>query len=274
MVQLKVINSMVDNLGHFATEVTRVSRDGRQARRVENVEGTWRELTNEEVRSIAEVTTAVAKGDLSKQIRVSAKGEILNLKNTVNDMVLRLWTLAVEVMRVTLEVGNQGKLGGKAAVPDVEGIATVTTAVAQGDLSQKAGLDQHAEGEISTLKDTANRLADQLNAFASEVTRVALEVGTEGRLGGQAKVLGVLGTWKDLKDNVNVRSMQDLKGTINERLGKFSREVTCVALEVWTEGKLGGQAEVEGVQGTWRDLTDNVNVRMPPFSAPANWAIG
>ncbi|KAJ7736694.1 hypothetical protein B0H16DRAFT_1380008 [Mycena metata] len=332
MVQLKkVINTMVDNLGHFATEVTRVSRDvgtegklGAQAH-VEDVEGTWRELTDEvntlaanlttQVRGIAAVTSAVAKGDLSKQIDVDANGEILDLKNTVNGMVLRLRTLAVEVTRVTLEVGNQGKLGGEATVPDVEGvwfelvtnvnrmclsltdqvrsIATVTTAVARGDLSQKVTIQ--AEGEINTLKDTVNRMVDQLSAFASEVTRVAVEVGTAGKLGGQARVEGVQGTWKDLTDNVNkmasnltwqVRSisevtkavangdlgktmevdvsgeMLDLKVTINEmvmRLGNFSREVTRVALEVGTEGKLGGQAEVEGVQGTWKDLTDNVN---------------
>ncbi|KAJ6632273.1 hypothetical protein B0H10DRAFT_2206651 [Mycena sp. CBHHK59/15] len=315
---------MVDNLGHFATEVTRVSRDvgtegklGAQAH-VEDVEGTWRELTDEvntlaanlttQVRSIAAVTTAVANGDLSKQIQVDANGEILDLKNTVNGMVLRLRTLAVEVTRVTLEVGNQGKLGGEASVPDVEGvwlalvtnvnrmclsltdqvrsIATVTTAVACGDLTQKVTIQ--AEGEISTLKDT-------LSAFASEVTRVAIEVGTEGKLGGQACVEGVQGTWKDLTDNVNkmasnltgqVRSislvtkavangdlgktmevdvsgeMLDLKVTINEmvmRLGNFASEVTRVALDVGTEGKLGGQARVDGVQGTWKDLTDNVN---------------
>ncbi|KAJ7666798.1 hypothetical protein DFH06DRAFT_1085968 [Mycena polygramma] len=376
MVQLKkVINTMVDNLGHFATEVTRVSRDvgtegklGAQAH-VEDVEGTWRELTDEvntlaanlttQVRSIAAVTTAVAKGDLSKQIEVSANGEILDLKNTVNGMVLRLRTLAVEVTRVTLEVGflsfsflwrafvrggvcrwlrpaaeeeekeekqrertltrpqvgNQGKLGGEATVPDVEGvwfelvtnvnrmclsltdqvrsIATVTTAVARGDLSQKVTIQ--AEGEINTLKDTVNQMVDQLSGFASEVTRVAVEVGTAGKLGGQARVEGVQGTWKDLTDNVNkmasnltgqVRSislvtkavangdlsktmevdvsgeMLDLKVTINEmveRLGNFSSEVTRVALEVGTEGRLGGQAKVEGVQGTWKDLTDNVN---------------
>ncbi|KAJ7718141.1 hypothetical protein B0H16DRAFT_1387856 [Mycena metata] len=332
MVQLKkVINTMVDNLSHFATEVTRVSRDvgtegklGAQAH-VEDVEGTWRELMDEvntlaanlttQVRGIAAVTSAVAKGDLSKQIDVDASGEILDLKNTVNGMVLQLRMLAVEVTRVTLEVGSQGKLGGEATVPDVEGvwfelvtnvnrmclsltdqvrsIATVTTAVARGDLSQKVTI--HTEGEINTLKDTVNRMVDQLSAFASEVTRVAVEVGTAGKLGGQARVEGVQGTWKDLTDNVNkmasnltwqVRSisevtkavangdlgktmevdvsgeMLDLKVTINEmvmRLGNFSREVTRVALEVGTEGKLGGQAEVEGVQGTWKDLTDNVN---------------
>ncbi|KAF7333366.1 hypothetical protein MVEN_02352200 [Mycena venus] len=344
MVQLKkVINTMVDNLGHFATEVTRVSRDvgtegklGAQAH-VEDVEGTWRELTDEvntlaanlttQVRSIAAVTTAVAKGDLSKQIEVSANGEILDLKNTVNGMVLRLRTLAVEVTRVTLEVGNQGKLGGEATVPDVEGvwfelvtnvnrmclsltdqvrsIATVTTAVARGDLSQKG---------VSSLVSPSRRVSRfrlrarstrsrtrsigwwiSSSAFASEVTRVAVEVGTAGKLGGQARVDGVQGTWKDLTDNVNkmasnltgqVRSislvtkavangdlsktmevdvsgeMLDLKVTINEmveRLGNFSSEVTRVALEVGTEGRLGGQARVEGVQGTWKDLTDNVN---------------
>ncbi|CAK5277952.1 unnamed protein product [Mycena citricolor] len=344
MVQLKkVINNMVDNLGHFATEVTRVSRDvgtegklGAQAH-VENVEGTWRELTDEvntlaanlttQVRSIAAVTVAVAKGDLSKQIEVDASGEILYLKNTVNDMVLRLRTLAVEVTRVTLEVGNQGKLGGEANVPDVEGvwselvtnvnkmcgsltqqvrsIAKVTTAVAQGDLSQEVTID--AEGEISTLKDTVNQMVQQLRGFASEVTRVALEVGTYGQLGGQAEVEGVRGTWADLTENVNkmasnltnqVRSisevtkavangdltktmevdvsgeMLDLKMTINEmveRLGKFSSEVTRVALDVGTHGKLGGQAEVEGVQGTWRDLTGNVNVRVLVRAASLLW---
>ncbi|KAJ7060583.1 hypothetical protein C8F01DRAFT_1253911 [Mycena amicta] len=346
MVQLKqVINSMVDNLSHFATEVTRVSRDvgtegklGAQAH-IDNVEGTWRELKDEvntladnlttQVRSIAEVTTAVANGDLSKQIDVPAKGEILNLKNTVNGMVLRLRTLAVEVTRVTLEVRffprflsdyspaagrKPGKLGGKATVPDVEGvwselvtnvnrmcltltdqvrsIAIVTTAVAQGDLSQKVTIQ--AEGEISTLKDTVNRMVDQLSAFASEVTRVAIEVGTEGKLGGQAQVWVCWGRGKtsqttstkwrptlrdvrsisevtkavangDLSKSMEVNvsgEMLDLKVTINEmveRLGRFSREVTRVALEVGTEGKLGGQAEVEGVQGTWKDLTDNVN---------------
>ncbi|KAJ7074815.1 hypothetical protein C8F01DRAFT_1243023 [Mycena amicta] len=331
MVQLKqVINSMVDNLSHFATEVTRVSRDvgtegklGAQAH-IDNVEGTWRELKDEvntladnlttQVRSIAEVTTAVANGDLSKQIDVPAKGEILNLKNTVNGMVLRLRTLAVEVTRVTLEES----WGGKATVPDVEGVwselvtnvnrmcLTLTDQVrrycdcnnrgrTRRSFAEGSFVTIQAEGEISTLKDTVNRMVDQLSAFASEVTRVAIEVGTEGKLGGQAQVLGVLGTWKDLTDNVNkmasnltgqVRSisevtkavangdlsksmevnvsgeMLDLKVTINEmveRLGRFSREVTRVALEVGTEGKLGGQAEVEGVQGTWKDLTDNVN---------------
>ncbi|KAJ7266089.1 hypothetical protein C8J57DRAFT_384459 [Mycena rebaudengoi] len=332
MVQLKtVINTMVDNLGHFAMEVTRVSREvgtegilGGQAH-VKGVEGTWRELVDEvntlvdnltnQVRSITLVTKAVAKGDLSKQIEVSAKGEILDLKNTINGMVASLRVLAVEVTRVTWEVGSQGRLGGQAFVPDVEGIwfelannvnrmclsltdqvrsiGTVTTAVARGELSQKIMIQ--AEGEIATLKDTINAMVDRLSALASEVTRVAMEVGTEGRLGGQAKVDGVEGVWKDLTDNVNqmafnltiqVRSiasvtiavahgdlektidadvngeMLDLKVTINEmvaRLRHFSREVTRLAAEVDMDGKLGDQAEVEGVHGTWKDVTDNVN---------------
>ncbi|KAJ7191378.1 hypothetical protein GGX14DRAFT_39908 [Mycena pura] len=332
MVELKkVINRMVDNLGHFATEVTRVSRDvgtegklGAQAH-VIDFEGTWRELTNEvntlaanlttQVRSIAEVTKAVARGDLSKQIRVSAKGEILDLKNTVNSMVLRMRTLAVEVARVTMEVGSQGKLGGQATVPDMEGvwselvtnvnrmclsltdqvrnIAMVTTAVALGDLSQKVTIK--AEGEVYTLKTTINRMVDQFIAFASEVMRVTAEVGTEGRLGGQAKVEGAQGIWRDLTNSVNrmasditkqVRSisfvtmavargdlsrmihfnasgeMLDLEVTINEmvkRLDTFSSEVSRVAMEVGTEGTLGRLAMVEGVEGVWKDLTDNVN---------------
>jgi osomolarity two-component system, sensor histidine kinase NIK1 len=219
-----------------------------------DVEGTWRELTGvvnklaanltSQVRSIAKVTKAVALGDLSKQIEVDARGEILDLKNTVNGMVVRLRALAAEVTRVTLEVGSQGKLGGQAHVPDVEGvwfelvrnvstlvlllfctcllmaymqvnrmcssltdqvrsIANVTTAVAKGDLTQKIEIE--VEGEMSTLKRTVNSMVDQLSAFASEVTRVALEVGTQGILGGQARVEGVQGTWADLTRNVNVR---------------------------------------------------------------------
>ncbi|KAJ7833181.1 hypothetical protein B0H13DRAFT_2111321 [Mycena leptocephala] len=332
MVQLKtVINTMVDNLGHFATEVARVSREvgtegklGAQAH-VENIEGIWRELIDEvntlganltmQVRAIAAVTTAVARGDLSMQIEISAKGEILDLKTTVNAMVLRLRTLAVEVTRLTLEVGNQGKLGGQVDVLDAEGvwfelitnvnwmclsitnqvrsIADVTTAVARGDLTKK--IMTRAVGEMETLKSTVNGMVDQLSAFASEVTRVVLEVGTEGTLGGQAHVEGAQGTWKYLTDNVNkmafnltiqVRSisevtravaygdlnrsidvdvsgeMLELKLTINEmvkRLGDFSREVTRLAAEVDMEDKLGDQAEVAGIQGTWKDLTDNVN---------------
>ncbi|KAH6897665.1 hypothetical protein BKA70DRAFT_1315390, partial [Coprinopsis sp. MPI-PUGE-AT-0042] len=333
MVQLKdVINGMVDKLGQFAKEVTRVSQEvgtegklGGQAL-VLDVEGTWRELTGvvnklaanltNQVRSIAKVTKAVALGDLSKQIEVDARGEILDLKNTVNGMVVRLRALAAEVTRVTLEVGSQGKLGGQAHVPDVEGvwfelvrnvnrmcssltdqvrsIAMVTTAVARGDLTQKITIQ--VEGEMSTLKGTVNSMVDQLSAFASEVTRVALEVGTQGILGGQARVEGVQGTWADLTRNVNkmasnltdqVRSisdvtkavaagdltklvnvdvqgeMLDLKMTVNSMVSQLStlaNEVTRVSLEVGTEGILGGQADVPDVQGMWKALTNNVNL--------------
>ncbi|KAF9056922.1 hypothetical protein BDP27DRAFT_1454263 [Rhodocollybia butyracea] len=333
MVTLKeVINTMVDKLGLFAKEVTRVSQEvgmegklGGQAL-VLDVEGTWRELTavvnklaanlTNQVRSIAKVTKAVALGDLSKQIEVDASGEILDLKNTVNGMVVRLRALAAEVTRVTLEVGSQGKLGGQATVPDVEGvwfelvrnvnrmcasltdqvrsIAIVTTAVAKGDLTQK--IEIQVEGEMATLKSTVNSMVDQLGAFASEVTRVALEVGTQGILGGQARVEGVQGTWADLTRNVNkmalnltnqVRSisevtkavaqgnldkfvevdvqgeMLDLKETVNSMVAQLStlaNEVTRVSLEVGTEGILGGQAYVPDVQGEWKGLTDNVNL--------------
>lgn len=232
----------VDRLGQFAKEVTRVSQEvgtegklGGQAL-VLDVEGTWRELTGvinklaanltEQVRSIAKVTKAVALGDLSTQIEVDARGEILDLKNTVNGMVVQLRQLAAEVTRVTLEVGSQGKLGRQAQVPNVQGvwfelvknvnrmcssltdqvrsIAMVTTAVASGDLTQK--VEMKAEGEMATLKATVNSMVDQLSSFASEVTRVALEVGTQGILGGQARVEGVQGTWADLTTNVNVGS--------------------------------------------------------------------
>ncbi|THU96840.1 hypothetical protein K435DRAFT_663749 [Dendrothele bispora CBS 962.96] len=327
-----IINSMVERLGQFAKEVTRVSVEvgtegklGGQAL-VLDVEGTWRELTGvvnklaanltNQVRSIAKVTKAVALGDLSKQIEVDASGEILDLKNTVNGMVVRLRLLAAEVTRVTMEVGSQGKLGGQANVPDVSGvwwelvrnvnrmcssltdqvrsIAIVTTAVAKGDLTQK--IEIQVEGEMATLKTTVNNMVDQLGAFASEVTRVALEVGTQGILGGQAKVEGVQGTWADLTRNVNkmasnltnqVRSisevtkavaqgnlvkfvevdvqgeMLDLKMTVNSmvvQLSTLASEVTRVSLEVGTEGILGGQAAVPEVQGEWKKLTDNVNL--------------
>ncbi|KAK0464807.1 hypothetical protein IW261DRAFT_1347247 [Armillaria novae-zelandiae] len=333
MVSLKdAINTMVEKLGKFAKEVTRVSQEvGTEGRLggqavVPDVEGTWQELTDvvnnlaanltSQVRSIAAVTKAVAVGDLSKQIEVDARGEILDLKNTVNGMVIRLRALAAEVTRVTLEVGSQGKLGGQATVEDVEGvwfelvknvnrmclsltdqvrsIASVTTAVAEGDLTRKVEIE--VEGEMHQLKATVNSMVDDLNAFASEVTRVALEVGTQGILGGQAKVEGVKGTWADLTRNVNkmannltdqVRSiskvtkavatgnltqlvevdaqgeMLDLKITVNkmvEQLSVFASEVTRVSLEVGTEGKLGGQAVVPGVFGTWKALTDNVNL--------------
>ena len=326
------VNSMVDQLNSFAAEVTRVAKEvgnegklGGQAE-VKGVSGTWKDLTDNvnglasnltnQVRNIAKVTTAVAQGDLSQKITVDAKGEIAELKNTINKMVDQLNSFASEVTRVAKEVGNEGKLGGQANVKGVSGtwkdltdnvnglasnltnqvrnIAKVTMAVAKGDLSQKITVD--AEGEILALKNTINTMVDQLNSFAAEVTRVAKEVGTEGKLGGQAEVKGVSGTWKDLTDNVNglasnltnqVRNIAnvttavangdlsqkitveakgeilELKSTINvmvDQLRSFAAEVTRVAKEVGTEGKLGGQADVRGVSGTWKDLTDNVNV--------------
>jgi HAMP domain-containing protein/signal transduction histidine kinase/DNA-binding response OmpR family regulator len=325
------INTMVDQLNGFASEVTRVAREvgtegklGGQAQ-VPGVAGTWKDLTDSvnfmasnltgQVRNIAEVTTAVARGDLSKKITVDVRGEILELKNTINTMVDQLNGFAGEVSRVAREVGSEGKLGGQAQVPGVAGtwkdltdnvnsmasnltgqvrnIAEVATAVANGDLSKKITVD--VKGEILELKNTINTMVDQLNAFAGEVSRVAREVGTEGKLGGQAVVRGVAGTWKDLTDNVNsmannltgqVRNIADvttavargdlsrkitvevkgeileLKNTINtmvDQLNGFASEVTRVAREVGTEGKLGGQAQVPGVAGTWKDLTDNVN---------------
>src|SRR5207248_2165915 len=326
------INVMVDQLNAFAREVTRVAREvgtegklGGQAE-VQGVAGVWKDLTDNvnymagnltaQVRNIAEVTTAVADGDLSKKITVDVRGEISQLKNTINSMVVQLNAFAGEVTRVAREVGTEGRLGGQAHVPGASGtwknltdnvnsmagnltaqvrnIADVTTAVARGDLSKKITVD--VKGEILELKDTINVMVDQLNAFASEVTRVAREVGTEGRLGGQAQVRGVVGIWKDLTDNVNfmagnltahVRNIAevttavangdlskkitvdvhgeilDLKNTINvmvDQLNAFASEVTRVAREVGTEGKLGGQAQVKGVAGTWKDLTDNVNL--------------
>ncbi len=325
------INATVDQLNSFASEVTRVAREvgtdgklGGQAQ-VKGVAGTWKDLTDNvnsmagnltaQVRNIAEVTTAVANGNLSKKITAEAKGEILELKDTINIMVDQLNSFASEVTRVAREVGTDGKLGGQAEVEGVAGIwkvltnnvnlmasnltaqvrniAEVSTAIANGDLSKKITVD--VKGEILGLKDTINIMVDQLNSFASEVTRVAREVGTDGKLGGQAQVKGVSGTWKDLTDNVNsmasnltaqVRNIAEvtisvangdlskkitvdvrgeflqLKDTINtmvDQLRAFASEVTRVAREVGTEGKLGGQAYVQGVAGTWKDLTDNVN---------------
>ncbi len=325
------INTMVDQLNAFASEVTRVAREvgtegklGGQAQ-VRGVGGTWQDLTDNvnfmagnltsQVRNIAEVTTAVANGDLSKKITVDVQGEILELKNTINTMVDQLNAFASEVTRVAHEVGTEGKLGGQAQVKGVGGtwknltdnvnsmasnltsqvrnIAEVTTAVANGDLSKKVTVD--VRGEILELKNTVNTMVDQLNALAGEVTRVAFEVGTEGKLGGWADVKGVGGIWKDLTDNVNAMNqnltdrtrniadvttavaMGDLskkitvdvrgeflaqKNTINtmvDQLNAFASEVTRVAREVGTDGKLGGQAEVKGVGGIWKDLTDNVN---------------
>ncbi len=332
MLELKnTINTMVDQLNSFGSEVTRVAREvgsegqlGGQAN-VPGVGGTWKDLTDSvnkmadnltsQVRNIAEVTTAVAKGDLSRKITVDAKGEMLELKNTINTMVDQLNSFSSEVTRVAREVGSEGQLGVQANVPGVGGtwkdltdsvnkmagnltaqlrnIADVSIAVANGDLSKKITVD--VRGEILQLKETINTMVDQLRAFASEVTRVAREVGTDGKLGGQAFVPGVAGTWKDLTDSVNQMSgnltsqvrniaevtkavasgdlsktvaidvkgeMMDLKNTINtmvDQLNSFASEVTRVAREVGTEGKLGGQAQVKGVGGTWKDLTDSVN---------------
>ena len=234
-----IVNTMIKQLSVFTSEVTRVAREvgtegklGGQAQ-VREVTGVWKDLTESvnsmasnltaQVRNIAEVTIAVANGDLSKKITVDVRGEILQLKEAINTMVDQLRSFASEVTRVAREVGTEGKLGGQALVPGVAGtwkdltdsvnamcgnltdqvrnIAQVTTAVARGDLSRKITVD--VRGEILELKDTINTMVDQLNAFASEVTRVAREVGTEGKLGGQAQVPGVAGTWKDLTDNVN-----------------------------------------------------------------------
>ncbi len=332
ILQLKeAINTMVDQLRSFASEVTRVAREvgtegklGGQAI-VPGVAGTWKDLTDSvnamcgnltaQVRNIAQVTTAVARGDLSRKITVNVSGEILELKDTINTMVDQLNAFAGEVTRVAREVGTEGRLGGQAVVPGVAGtwadltdnvnsmasnltaqvrnIAEVATAIAGGDLSRK--ITVNVSGEILQLKETINTMVDQLNAFAGEVTRVAREVGTEGKLGGQANVLGVAGTWKDLTESVNsmannltgqVRNIAEvttavangdlskkitvnvsgeilqLKDTINtmvDQLNAFAGEVTRVAREVGTEGKLGGQAQVRGVAGTWKDLTDSVN---------------
>src|SRR6202522_521652 len=317
------INTMVDQLNSFAAEVTRVAREvgtegrlGGQAQ-VQGVAGTWKDLTDNvnlmasnltgQVRNIAEVSTAIANGDLSKKIAVDVKGEILELKNTINTTVDQLNSFASEVTRVALEVGTEGKLGGQAVVRGVAGvwkdltdsvnsmagnltaqvrnIAEVTTAVANGYLRKKVTVD--VKGEILQLKNTINAMVDQLNSFASEVTRVAREVGTEGKLGGQADVQGVAGVWKDLTDSVNsmagnltarVRNIAEvttavangdltkkvtvdvrgeileLKNTINamvDQLNSFASEVTRVAREVGTEGRLGGQAQVRGVAGVW-----------------------
>ncbi|WP_407072837.1 HAMP domain-containing protein [Planotetraspora sp. GP83] len=334
-----VFNGMVDQLSLFTSEVTRVAREvgtegqlGGQAD-VPGVSGTWKDLTDsvnamagnltDQVRDIAQVATAVATGDLSQKITVDVRGEILELKNTLNTMVDQLSSFADEVTRVAREVGTDGRLGGQAEVTGVAGtwrdltdsvnfmagnltdqvrsIAQVTTAVAQGDLSQKITVD--ARGEILELKNTINTMVDQLSSFADEVTRMAREVGTDGRLGGQADVKGVSGTWRDLTDSVNymagnltdqVRNISqvatavargdlsqkitvsargeilELKNTLNtmvDQLSSFADEVTRVAREVGTEGRLGGQADVKGVSGTWKALTESVNVMADNLTA-------
>ncbi|MFD5080163.1 HAMP domain-containing protein [Streptomyces sp. NPDC058371] len=332
MLELKnTVNTMVDQLSSFGVEVTRVAREvgvegelGGQAQ-VPGVAGTWKDLTDSvntafqnltgQVRNIAQVTTAVANGDLSQKVTVDVSGEMLQLKNTVNTMVDQLSSFADQVTRMARDVGTEGRLGGQARVDGVSGtwkeltdsvnfmagnltsqvrqIAQVTTAVARGDLSQKIDVD--ARGEILELKNTINTMVDQLSAFADQVTRVAREVGTEGRLGGQAQVPGVAGVWRDLTDSVNgmagnltaqVRNIAqvatavargdlsqkidvdargeilELKNTLNtmvDQLSNFAEQVTRVAREVGTEGILGGQAEVQGVSGTWKDLTQSVN---------------
>ncbi|MET8816606.1 HAMP domain-containing protein [Streptomyces sp. NPDC004549] len=332
MLELKnTVNGMVDQLSAFGAEVTRVAREigvegelGGQAQ-VSGAAGTWKDLTDSvntafrnltgQVRNIAQVTTAVANGDLSQKVTVDVSGEMLKLKNTVNTMVDQLSSFADQVTRMARDVGTEGRLGGQARVDGVSGtwkeltdsvnlmannltmqvrnISQVTTAVARGDLSQKIGVD--ARGEILELKNTINTMVDQLSAFADQVTRVARDVGTEGRLGGQAQVPGVAGVWRDLTESVNgmagnltgqVRNIAqvatavargdlsqkitvdargeilELKNTLNtmvDQLSSFAQEVTRVAREVGTEGILGGQAEVQGVSGTWKDLTQSVN---------------
>ena len=327
----ETVNRMVDQLRDFAAEVTRVAREvgtegklGGQAE-VAGVSGVWKGLTDsvnflagnltDQVRNIAKVATAVANGDLSQKITVDVRGEVLALKNTINTMVDQLRSFAAEVTRVARLVGTEGKLGAQAEVPGVAGvwkdltdnvnvlasnltdqvrnIALVTTAVARGDLSRKITVS--AQGEILELKETVNEMVDQLRAFAAEVTRVAREVGTEGRLGGQAQVPGVAGTWKDLTESVNMLAgnltsqvrnialvttavangelsrkitvaargeMLDLKNTVNgmvDQLRAFTAEVIRVTREVGAEGKLGGQANVPGVAGSWKDLTGSIN---------------
>ncbi len=333
MLELKLtVNTMVDQLSAFGSEVTRVAREigvegelGGQAE-VLGAAGTWKDLTDSvntafrnltgQVRNIAQVTTAVANGDLSQKVTVDVSGEMLQLKNTVNRMVDQLSSFAAQVTRMARDVGTEGRLGGQARVEGVSGtwkdltdsvnfmagnltaqvrnIAQVTTAVAQGDLSQKIEVD--ARGEILELKNTINTMVDQLSAFADQVTRVARDVGTEGRLGGQAQVPGVAGVWRDLTDSVNgmagnltsqVRNIAqvatavargdlsqkidvdargeilELKNTLNtmvDQLSAFADQVTRVARDVGTEGRLGGQADVKGVSGTWKDLTQSVNL--------------
>src|SRR5436190_2128375 len=255
-----IVNTMIKQLSVFTSEVTRVAREvgtegklGGQAI-VPGVAGTWKDLTDSvnamcgnltaQVRNIAEVTTAVARGDLSKKITVNVSGEILQLKETINTMVDQLNSFASEVTRVAREVGTDGKLGGQANVLGVAGtwkdltesvnsmasnltaqvrnIAEVTTAVANGDLSKKITVD--VSGEILELKETINTMVDQLNAFAGEVTRVAREVGTDGKLGGQAQVTGVAGTWKDLTDSVN-----SMAGNLTAQVRNIAEVATAIA---------------------------------------------
>ncbi|TVY47153.1 Histidine protein kinase [Lachnellula occidentalis] len=327
----QTINTMVDQLRTFASEVTRVARDvgtegilGGQAE-IEGVKGMWNTLTvnvnamannlTTQVRDIAMVTTAVANGDLTQKVQAQCKGEIAQLKDTINSMVDQLQQFAREVTKIAREVGTEGRLGGQATVHDVEGtwrdltenvngmamnlttqvreIAKVTTAVAKGDLTKKIGVEM--KGEIGFMKDTINTMVDRLGTFAFEVSKVAREVGTDGTLGGQARVENVEGKWKDLTENVNtmasnltsqVRGISTvtqaiangdmsqkieveaageilvLKETINnmvDRLSIFSNEVQRVARDVGVDGKMGGQADVAGIGGRWKEITTDVN---------------
>src|SRR5580693_4104171 len=325
---LNDIISMNEKLiSEFTKAGNAVGKQGKLTQRIDisNAKGSWgtgidalNSLISDLVHptiEIAHVISSVAKGNLSQEMPLEIgghilKGEFSRIANEVNEMVKQLNLFSMEVTRVALEVGSEGKLGGQAKVKGVAGvwkdltdsvnlmagnltaqvrnIADVTTAIAKGDLSKKITVD--VKGEILELKNTINTLVDQLNSFSSEVTRVALEVGTEGKLGGQAHVRGVGGTWKDLTDSVNamasnltgqVRNIAEvttavakgdlsrkitvdvkgeileLKNTINtmvDQLNSFSSEVTRVAREVGSEGKLGGQADVPGVGGTWKDL--------------------
>jgi HAMP domain-containing protein len=292
ILQIKnVINTMVDQLSSFASEVTRVAREvgtegklGGQAA-VEGVAGTWKDLTDSvnsmasnltgQVRNIADVTTAVAKGDLSKKITVDVRGEIFELKDTINTMVDQLRSFAAEVTRVAREVGTEGKLGGQADVKGVAGtwkdltdsvnfmasnltaqvrnIAGVTTAVATGDLTKKITVG--VKGEILELKNTINTMVDQLSSFAAEVTRVAREVGTEGKLGGQAGVPGVAGTWKDLTDSVN-----SMASNLTAQVRNIAGVTTAVAM-----GDLSKKITVD-VKGEILELKDTINTIWTNFA--------
>jgi len=288
----KTINTMVDQLNGFANEVTRVAREvgtegrlGGQAD-VRGVGGVWRDLTDNvnfmagnltsQVRNIAEVTTAVQQGDLSKKITVDVRGEILELKQTINTMVDQLNAFAGEVTRVAREVGTEGNLGGQAEVKGVGGIwkdltdnvnlmagnltsqvrniAEVTTGIANGDLSKKITVD--VRGEILELKQTINTMVDQLNAFANEVTRVAREVGTEGRLGGQAEVTGAAGVWKDLTDNVNF-----MAGNLTSQVRNIAEVTTAVQ-----QGDLSKKITVD-VRGEILELKNTINTMVDQLNA-------
>src|SRR5437867_5776436 len=280
----RTVNTMVSQLSSFASEVTRVAREvgtdgklGGQAQ-VPGVAGTWKDLTDNvnsmagnltaQVRNIAAVTTAVAQGDLSRKISVDVKGEILELKNTVNTMVDQLRSFASEVTRVAREVGTEGKLGGQANVKEVagtwkdltdnvnsmasnltgqvRGIARVVTAVANGDLRRKLTLE--AKGEIAELADTINSMIDTLATFADQVTTVAREVGVEGKIGGQARVPGAAGTWKDLTDNVN-----QLAANLTTQVRAIAEVATAV-----TKGDLTQSIDVEA-RGEVEELKNNIN---------------